>query len=189
MNIFYAYFSTGQVVEASGVTNATLQSWLKRGVVSAQAPESAETKAGIEGGGRPGVYRRFSFFSVMDIAIAKALIDAGFTDLENAFKASRHFAHSGVMASSMHPARAPACPFFSAETSAASTLIAARGSTSVEVFWKMGHDPFPAVFGALGTNEGFVVVNASVIFQRVVTALGFDPAAVMALADQQEVRG
>jgi len=90
-------FTTGQVVAATGVANESLQNWLKRELIVGQ-------KA-IEGGGSKGRQRRYSFFNVIEIAMAKALIDAGLTALEPAFHAAHVFAHTG------DSRRLPACPF------------------------------------------------------------------------------
>jgi hypothetical protein len=186
MNIFHAQFSTGQVVEATGVLNATLQSWIKRNIIVAQPPEGAAAEAGITGGGTPGMHRRFSFFNVMEIAIAKALIDAGLGELENAFKAARHFAHIGQgEISANHPARVPGCPYDNAGM-AATTLVAVRGDRSMEHLWKVGTDPIPVIWGTLETREGFTLIDAGVVFERVVSALGYDPVRIMALAYGRE---
>jgi hypothetical protein len=182
MNIFYDQFSTGQVVQATGVPNATLQSWIKRNVIVAQPPEGAEPRARITGGGTPGAHRRFSFFNVMEIAIAKALLDAGFGDLENAFKAARHFAHAGRGGISKDfPARVPGCPYDRAGM-AATTLVAVRGDRSTEHLWKVGTDPIPSICHELQSHEGCVLIDAGMVFDRVVTALGYDPVKVMAFA-------
>lgn len=179
MNIFHAHFSTGQVVQATGVPNATLQSWLKREVVVATRPDAAGE---ITGGGTPGAYRRFSFFNVMEIAIAKALLDAGLGDLENAFKAASHFAHTGRVAiSDQFPTRIPGCPYNNAGMAAA-TLIAVRGDRSTERLWKVGTDVITDICDDLHSRDGFVLIDADIVFERVLSALGFNPRDVMAFA-------
>lgn len=88
MHTSHATFSTGQVVAATGVAHESLQNWLKRGLVVGQKD--------IEGGGAKGRHRRYSFFNVIEIAMAKALIDAGMSTLEHAFYAAALFSHTGV---------------------------------------------------------------------------------------------
>lgn len=188
MNIFFDQFSTGQVTAATGVTNATLQSWLKRDIVTTARPEGAEQGFYITGGGAPGAHRRYSFRTVMEIAIAKALIDAGMENLENAFKAAVHFAHFGSVSGSYGlkpaptatPNRIPGLPHGSAS---GKTLIAARGDRSTEYFWERRDvELIHNIMFELGDAEGFVLVNASAVFNRVVKALDYDPYAVMTLA-------
>lgn len=182
MFIFHHQFSTGQVVAATGVSNATLQTWLKRDVIVAQPPEAAEHELTITGGGKPGAHRRFSFFNVMEIALAKTLIDAGLRDLDNAFKAARHFAHSGCgPIENVRPARSPGCPFDTAGTSA-TTLLAVREDQSGEFLYKVGSDVLPLIWHRIGGRDGFLLIDAQVVFDRVVAALGFNPEEVLALA-------
>lgn len=162
MNIFQTKFSTGQTVAAAGVTNAVLQSWLKRdGIVGHKG------KAGIEGGSSPGVYRQFTFFNVMEIATAKALVDAGF-DLRAAFRAAAAFAHTG------DDGRDPGLPF-----PANHTLLFASLHHVEIVEWEPGRDMMALVRSRFSSPLGVMVLEMRPIFTHAVTALGFDPAEVL----------
>lgn len=174
MNIFHHKFTTGQTVEATEVPHATIQSWMKRGHVVG----SRETGA-VEGGGTPGSHRRFSFFNVMEIAVAKALTDAGLGDLDAAFRAAIHFAHAGRgFISDVFPARIPSCPF-DPQSTRAYTLIFARPDGSEEVPWRPGRD---VLASALHGRGGCVLIEVNPIFDRVVTSLGYHPTDVLDLA-------
>ncbi len=179
MNVFHDQFSTGKIVEATGVPNATLQSWLKRGVITSHPPKGSETDARITGGGTPGAHRRFSFFNAVEIAIAKALLEAGLSRPEHAFQAATSFAHFGVEATNLHPARVPGCPYDSAGA-AGETLLCVRADRSSIVWHRLGRDVLPNVYAELG--DGFVLIRTDPVFERTVTALGYQGLDVLNLA-------
>jgi len=149
MNIFQQRFSTGQVVAATGLPNATLQSWLKRDLIVGH-----KQYAPIQGGGSPGAHRTFSFFNVMEIAIAKALLG---------------FAHVGNgQIGDMRPERRPGLPY----NDACLTVLCVRQENSVVEIWKPKSDLFITARHRLG--EGFVVLEINPIFERVTHRLGHD---------------
>lgn len=180
MNIFHAQFSTGQVVEATAVSNATLQSWLKRKLIVSQQDSP------IVGGGSPGVHRRYSFFTVMEIAIAKALIDAGLSNLSAAFQAASRFAHIGCGEIGDRPARMPSIPFDTLGSSGM-TLLCVAGDRSAITLWRPGKDPLAEIRHELQRPGGFVLIEADPIFNRVVTLLGYQPHEVLQLAYRGEI--
>lgn len=172
MNIFHEQFSTGQVVAATSASNATLQSWLKRDLVIGHKQGAA-----IEGGGTPGSHRRFSFFNVMEIAVAKALLDTGMGSVTHAFKAAMGFAHvgNGEMAG-LRPERRPSLPY----DGPCVTVLCVRGDQSIVEFWKPKSDVFISARHRLG--DGFVIQEINPVFERVTHALGHDHRDVMKLA-------
>lgn len=164
MNIFQQRFSTGQVVAATGLPNATLQSWLKRDLIVGH-----KQYAPIQGGGSPGAHRGFSFFNVMEIAIAKALLDAGMGSVSDACKAAMGFAHVGNgQIGDMRPERRPGLPY----NDACLTVLCVRQENSVVEIWKPKSDLFITARHRLG--EGFVVLEINPIFERVTHRLGHD---------------
>lgn len=172
MSIFNQEFSTGEVVRATGVSNETLQNWLKRGYLVGQ-------KHKIEGGGSSGVHRRFSFFNLMEIATAKALIDAGVTNLTHAFKAAVSFAHVGGGAiEGIQPLRDPALPFDTTVENGI-TLLCVSGEKSHTHFYQFGHDPLPIIRNALGRAQGYFILEMDEVFELVMGRLGKHPQAVL----------
>ena len=161
MPIFDAQFSTGQVTEATGVTNAALQSWLRRELIIGHRDSP------IGGGGSPGVHRRFSFFNVMEIAVAKALIDSGYNDVPSAFAAARLFAHTGDAPIGDLPARLPAMPFDNRDMNCHTLLCVGPNGADMTI-WAPGRDVW-ANMRRLG--EGFFILHIDPIFERVVMAL------------------
>lgn len=174
MNIFLEKFSTGQVIAATGVPNATLQSWLKRGIIVGHR--------NIEGGGSPGVHRRFSFCNLMEIALAKALIDAGLSDLNFAFGAARHFAHAGTGRSEFTPERDPGLPFESTADRPGTTMLAACQDRHYLAFCGADTDAISDIRSGLGGPIGFVVVDVSELFDRVMASLHYHPEEVLEAA-------
>lgn len=174
MSIFNEKFSTGQVVEATGVSNETLQNWLKRGFLIGHRNTQA-----IEGGGSSGVHRRFSFFNVMEIATAKALIDAGITNLSHVFKAAGSFSHVGHgPIDDIQPLRDPALPFDTTVENGV-TLLCVSGERNYVHFWKIGQDPLPVIRHALAGAKGYFILEMNEIFDLVVARLGHHPQAVL----------
>lgn len=174
MNIFHQRFPASQVVNVTGVTPNTLQSWMRRGHIVGQR----ETGMEVDGGGQPGVHRLFSFFNIMEIAVAKALLDAGLGDLDDAFDAARRFAHVGHgFHSKDHPERSPSCPF-NHHGQTALTLLFVRGETSKAVFYQLGRDP---LLSLLREHGGGVILEIDPVFRRVVSFLGHHPEEVLDL--------
>ncbi|NSZ15342.1 MerR family transcriptional regulator [Agrobacterium vitis] len=182
MDIHKDKFSTGDVIKATGVTNATLQSWLKRGIIMGQKD------AAIEGGGSPGLHRRYSFATVMEIAVAKALIDSGVTDLGSAFYAAKLFAYSGGDAFSeqpenpeqpVQPERFPALPHSKEGAKNGRSLLCVSGKRAYATFWKPGDDPFFDILAGLDEPLGFVMLLVDELFDRVVGVLGYHPQAIL----------
>lgn len=172
MNIFHHPFSTGQVVAATGVSNSALQSWLKRDLIVGH-----KEGAPIEGGGTPGAHRRFSFFNVMEIAVAKALLDVGMGSVSDAFRAAMGFAHVGNgELPGLRPERRPGLPY----NDTCLTILCVRQDQSTVEIWKPKSDVFISARQRLG--GGFVVLEINPIFERVTHQLGYDHRDVLSLA-------
>lgn len=168
MNIFHEKFSAGQVCEASGLSNAALQNWLKRGYVIGDKGNVQGTSSRIEGAGSPGAHRRFTFHTTMELALSKALTEEG-VSVQHALFAAGMFAHTGdAYISEQHPSRVPSVPFdpqFEGKT-----LLCVRQDRVSICGWKVGKDILPTIFHSLG--RAFTLVDVNPIFDRAVTALG-----------------
>ncbi|MFG1280600.1 MerR family transcriptional regulator [Xanthobacter autotrophicus] len=162
MSILTEEFVTGQVLEAADVTNSALQSWIRRGLIVGHRGQS------IDMPGSPGIRRKFSFFNVIEIALAKALIDVG-VELAAAFQAASDFAHSG------DENRLPGLPF----TGERHTLLCVAGQRSTVFAWTPGQDPTADIQNELGWPLGWSTVDVGEVFNRVAVALGHHPQAVI----------
>lgn len=113
--------------------------------------------------GKPGVRRSFSFYSVMEIAVAAALTELGLAPSQ-AFRAAQGFAHTG------DENRMIAFPFPEGRT-----LLCVAGDRSTELMWSPGQDLMSIARHHLGRPLGFVVLDASELFDRVTGSLGYHP--------------
>ncbi|WP_419828188.1 hypothetical protein [Sphingomonas sp.] len=175
MNLFHDRFATGQVVTATGVPNPTLQSWLKRDLIVGHKDNP------IVGGGSPGAHRRFSFYNVMEIAIAKGLLDIGLGSVTNAFMAATSFAHVGGSGIGNEPDRHPGLPF-DTRPRAGYTLLCVAGERRAAIHWTPGVDPLAIIRHRLGNAGGFVMLEIDPIFWSVTHRLGYDHRDVLELA-------
>ncbi len=162
MSIFQAEFTTGQVSAASGVSAASLQTWIRRGVIVGHRGE------GVDKPGSPGLRRSFTFRNVIEIAVAKALTDLGL-DVSTAFEASARFAHiSGSK-------RLPGLPY----PDALYTVLCVGGGRSEMLAWEPGQDFLTMARHHLLNPDAFATLVINDLFDRVVTALGYHPQAVI----------
>lgn len=160
MSIFHQQFTNSEIVAATGVTNFQLQNWLKRGQIIGH---------GVEGGGSPGKHRKFSFFNLMQIAVAKALIDVGMTDMQQVTHAAGCFAHTGDMAIGNRPERIPGFPFKEGKT----LLIA--GPERSEEYQLLSSERLGLAAAIFKHGVGAVVINVSAVFENTLRRAGFDP--------------
>jgi hypothetical protein len=184
MEIWTKTYSTHEVAAATDVSPATLQNWLKRGVVVGH-------NDAIEGGGIQGSRRRFSFYAIMQIGIASALIKAsGGMDLKMAFQAAMHFAHTGdggagyTVDNAREPERSPGHPY---HFSLGRTLLATVGENTTVVLNDPAGDMFGTIRNRLGWANGFTLIDAGDVFDRVCSALGEHPNEVMDAVYPEEV--
>lgn len=84
-------FQLGEVAEVIAASPNTIKSWLHRDLVASQE----DSDPAVEGGRDAGTRRSFSIHAVMQIAVAKEIIDFGMRDTERAFLAAAVFAHVG----------------------------------------------------------------------------------------------
>lgn len=167
MSIFHQQFTNSEIVAATGVTNFQLQNWLKRGQIVGQRDSA------VEGGGSPGKHRRFSFFNLMEVAIAKALIDLGVSDMQRVTNAAAAFAHTGDCINGDRPARTPGLPFEKGQT----LLIV--GPERSEEYQILPTERLGLVAALAQHGVGAVVLNASKVFENTLRRAGFDPAAIL----------
>lgn len=166
MNIYTSKFTTGQTAVAAGISTATLQNWLKRGVIVGHRKD-----APIEGGGSPGHYRAFSFYNVVEIAVAKQISDLGI-NLEHAFHAAAVFSHTG------DEHRFPALPFPRGYTMLCFSPVAASNNAVRVLNWAPGTD----IIGELRAQWrpiAHMTLEMDDVFDSVCAALGAHPEAVL----------
>lgn len=156
MTVFDERFTSGQVIKAARITNAMLQTWIKRGVIG-----GAEN-SGVDMPGSPGIKRTFSFNNVMEVALAKALIDQG-VDVTRSFRAAWAYAYSGTHG------RLPALPF--PETG--------RTVLRFNDRWRRVERAGEQIKWGSGEDRYCVEIDAGDVFDRVADALGYHPEEIL----------
>lgn len=170
MSIFHQQFTNSEIVAATGVTNFQLQNWLKRGQIVGQGDSE------VGGGGGPGRHRRFSFFNLMEVAVAKALLDVGLTDMQRVTSAAVGFAHTGDGAIGSRPGRAPGCPFKEGKT----LLIV--GPNRTEEYQLLSSERLGLATAILQHGIGAVVIDVSEVFEITLHRARLDPAEAIRVA-------
>ena len=175
MSIFNATFSTGQLTKAADVTNAALQTWIRRDLIIGQDGE------GVEMPGRPGVRRSFTFRSVMEVAVAAELVRAD-VDVADAFRAANRFAHRSETGPTDSPDRLvlyrnAGFPF--PGPLAHRTLLAVSGEKSTTIHLRPRVDGLRRALEAFGSLDRLTIVDTSSAFERVTRSLDLDPQATL----------
>jgi len=175
MDILNLKLEARQVATLADIDPAKMQLWLNRNLIVGQLEP-------IEGGGSRGIRRKFSFFNLMDIAIARALVDAGLAP-KSAFQISQYFAHTGGDRTETSPERHPSLPF---HQSHGDTILA----TSLGRHWigtvdEKSGGGIQAMFFHLSLArterpvESAAIVNTSAIFSQVCEGLSLHPYKVL----------
>jgi hypothetical protein len=136
----------------------------------------------IKGGEIQGNCRSFTFFALMQIAVAKYLIDLGMT-AKSAFHHVSEFALSGGDPFMGEPGRWAGLPYHHDH---GETILAVSGARNCLGRWKDGEgDFFGETMSGLSESksatdiEGAVFVNVSRVFRVVCERLGVDPHEVL----------
>lgn len=172
MDVLTSEYSAADVVRAAKVSGETLQNWLKRGVIVGHRDGRSE----ITGGGGQGRHRRFSFFSVMEIASARALVSSCGVDLHQAIVAAADFAHSGHGPFDDKPGRLPGFPF---PPALGQTYLVCGGGGSDVILDRRDGQVLDLVRVVLRNPAAFVMLDATALFDQVVAALGHHPQAAL----------
>lgn len=161
-------FTLAKIAEVVGKNPTTLRTHINRGLVTAQGPRN------VNGDKPAGKHSRFSFFTMMEFAMAYHLYDDMGLQLDKSFEHARHFAHmSGGGSVFDLPTRYGALPFHYEH---GDTLWGIAGERSFEIPTESepGKNLYVMMRHYLQSDD-FILVNASAVFQRVCSALGVHP--------------
>lgn len=154
-------WKTGDVCEIVGVQKQRIMMWLKRGL-----PLAYE----MSGGGTPGKHREFTFRNLMELAVARAAVDAG-VPTEIAFRAAAKFAYSTShkqVDGGLEVLREQGFPF----PAPAETYVIIHGGD-----FTIGDEASLSM--PLAKSDSVTVVNAGRVFSGVIDRLGLDPQKVL----------
>ncbi len=175
MQFFHQQVETTKVAEVCSITPNVLHGYLKRGLIVRHRDTGVVT-----GGGKRGMRKHFTFYNVMEVALARELIDVGVGggDPVAAFQAAQNFAHvSSDDGGTPAIERLPGLPF---PPSLGVTLLAIGGGRSWDLVASPGREDgtYFKLKHQLGTGS-FVIIDASAVFNRVATGLGYEPRTVL----------
>lgn len=177
MNLMTSRFSSGDIIRAADISNANLQSWLKRDIITGQD---------ISGGGSPGKHRGYSWFNLSQVSVAAALMQIGMSSPHDAFRAAQQFSHAGDGGTPWgaddaltddEPHRWAGLPF---DMALGETYLYASGTKSAVLLHRDGAMDIGAVRRALDAPLGFVALNATELFLDVTHRLGIDGGTTLA---------
>ncbi|MEM1077965.1 MAG: hypothetical protein AAGI09_05505 [Pseudomonadota bacterium] len=157
--------TASEVATVTGASNEALQTWLKR-----KLPVGVND---IEGGGSQGRHRRFSFGNVIEIALAKTMIDQAKVPAKFAFLAAGKFAHtSGGGAIMDLPYREMSMPFHHSHGDTILGISVADGKSSEELHKpNQNYDTFGRLSRSL-PSQCLVTINVSRVFGDVCSRMG-----------------
>lgn len=169
MELLNREFTAQSVALATGCDVRKISDWATRGMI-----------VGGNGGGIQGRSRKFSFFNVMEVAIATQLMDIGLSSVQDAFKAAAHFSHSGEIRSgwvgddhSDEPSpRLPGLPHH--HNLGLSFLFAWDKGSAVVLTNYSGEVKLAELTPDYHHARGFIVVNVSELFIGICTRMALD---------------
>jgi len=183
-------YSTADVLTASGLSNNTFQTHMRRKMVVGYGEDD------ITGGGGPGQPRRFSWQALTQVAVASALIEMGMPASE-AYDAAMYFAHTGEgrdgwqygeggEARNNFTERYPGLPHHFRD---GDTFLIVRSGESKVICAPQGSLPLLEVSSDDDPIIGFFALNASALFHRTCRRLGLNGHALLEQAYPNKAKG
>lgn len=160
MELLNRTFTSQSVALATGLDPKAIQNWASRGLIVGQR----------DGTGK-GFHLRFSWFNVMEVALADALMKVGMSSIQDAFAAAQLFAHTGEGPSgyagetTTENIRIPSLPWH--HSLGETILIVHRDGCSVKLVSNEGTVDLWGLTPAGLDFTGFIVLNVSEIFRHV----------------------
>lgn len=163
---------TGQSVAlATGLTSKQVSDWCNQGLIIGQREPLGK-----------GHRRMFSWFNLMEVALALALMEIGVKSPGDAFRAAQRFSHMGngsfawagdddVLTDNSDPVRHPGLPF---DYKKGETFLYIAGSRVTVALHEDGVPPFGEINRALGNPLGFIALNVSAVFASIVHRMARD---------------
>lgn len=167
MDLLNRVFTAQFVSMATGATAKQITDWCNQGQILGQRKPLGK-----------GHRREFTFFNVMEVAGAVALMDVGVRSPADAFKAARYFSHiadfgGGWVSDGKPPTpeRWPGLPHHHAE---GETFLIVSGDMARTVFSVSGEINTYEHFPMHTRPMGFIALNVSEVFKAVMHNMGMD---------------
>lgn len=172
MNLLNRKYTAQSVALATGTTAKQITDWCNQGQIMGQRVPLGK-----------GRRREFSFFNVMEVAGAVALMEVGVRSPADAFKAAGYFSHiasgesgcvgdDGIMVEEGNdPKRWPGLPFHFRE---GDTFLAVSGDMSDVVLSADGTVNTYSIFPNKRRPAGFILLNMSAVFAQVMHRMALD---------------
>jgi hypothetical protein len=163
-------YTAQTVALATGATSKQITDWCGQGLIIGQREPLGK-----------GHHRSFSWFNLMEVASALALMEIGVKSPGDAFRAAQRFAHMGNGGFSWagdddalkdsDPARHPALPYHHRE---GETFLYFAGGRMTVALHKDGIPEFDEINRALGNPPGFIALNLSALFAGILHRMARD---------------
>ena len=162
---------TGQTVAlATGLTAKQVTDWCNQGLIIGQREPLGK-----------GHRRMFSWFNLMEVASALALMEIGVKSPGDAFRAAQRFSHMADGGARWEgddgsltdddPERLPGLPF---DYKKGETFLYVAGSRVTVALHQDGVPPFDKIKRALGNPPGFIALNLSAVFAGILHRMARD---------------
>lgn len=172
MELLNRKFTSQSVALATGVDAKSIQNWAARGMLIGHREAT--------GKGNPVA---FSWFNVMEVAIAAELQEIGVPSIQEAFSAAQGFAHVGHSPSGWvgdepdGPDRLPGLPWH--HSHGKTMLFLYEGGSGLKHIADNGLVNLYAITPQFSRFTSLKVVNVSEIFNRVVNRMAMNPSEVL----------
>ena len=169
MELYTRMFTPQEVATATGLEAKSIHNWATRGLIVGQRDAVGK-----------GHTRMFSWFNVMEVAVAAALMEIGMNSPQDAFAGTRLFSHSGDGGSGWaqddaiaddDDLRLPALPYH--HSAGVTFLFVWKEGAEVRLS-KDGTIDLHSIRPEYSRATGFIVLNLSELFARVAYRLGCD---------------
>lgn len=171
MELMTRKFTAQSVALATGATPKEIANWADRGLITGHREPLGK-----------GVKRAFSWFSVMEIGGAKALMEIGVKSPADAFAASQLFSHvsggygesggwAGDQVADEASHRLAGLPYHHEKGVTYICVSAGRSEVHVSEDGKLNLNE---VQRSLGNELGFIVLNMSRLFREIVQRMALD---------------
>ncbi|MFV0409961.1 MAG: hypothetical protein ACK5LJ_09800 [Paracoccus sp. (in: a-proteobacteria)] len=173
MDIFNKDYTTQEVADATGTTVKNMANWADRGLIKSKNKDDI-------GRGRT---RTYSWFTLMQVACATAIMELGINSPKDAFEAAARFAHTGTGQSGWvgeapqdKAVRWPGLPFHHMRGITMLYLSGQHSAVLLHRIWNKEafSEGYFRLQDRLGGARGHIALNLTEIFQEVCRRLNTD---------------